>query len=125
MDMNSSNKGNALTGATDLVNQFFDFLKQFGVVGLAIGVVVGGAVKEYVDAIVSTMVDPIVKSVLYLLKFSPTGGIEITAGNQLQFGALISATINFLVLMVIVFIAVKFFINKFMHESDKAATGVK
>lgn len=125
MDNKVSNKGNALTGATDLVNQFFDFLKQFGVVGLAIGVVVGGAVKEYVDAIVATIVDPIVKSVLSLLKFSPEGGLPLIAGNQLQLGALISATINFLVLMVIVFIAVKFFINKFMHESDQAATGVK
>jgi large conductance mechanosensitive channel len=115
-------------GAKNLMNEFFDFLKNFGVVGLAIGVVVGGAVKEYVDQLVKELITPIVNRVLELIKFQAGGTIGLGGTSpettSIQVGAFIGSTINFLVLMVIVFIAVKFFINKFMHEADKKNTGV-
>ena len=136
--MNSNlNKGAA--EAKNLMGEFFEFMKQFGVIGLAIGIIVGSAVKDYVDAIVKTIVDPLVKSILALIKFSPDGkldlitttvkdkvtGVESSVTQSLQYGTLISETISFVVLMLIVFIAVKFFISKFMHESDQKNTGIK
>lgn len=125
--------------AKNLMTEFLEFMKQFGVIGLAIGIIVGTAVKDYVDAIVKTIVDPIVKSILALVKFSPDGkldlvtttvkdkitGSESAVTQSLAYGTLISETISFVVLMLIVFITVKFFISKFMHESDKIHTGIK
>ncbi len=119
-----------MNSRTSLVNEFFDFLKKFGVIGLAIGVVVGGAVKTFVDEIVRTIVTPLVNYVLSFLNFKPGGTIslpEVVAGQkqeQLLVGDLISSTINFLVLLLIVFIAVKFLISKFMDESDTTASGM-
>jgi large conductance mechanosensitive channel len=121
---------NMMNGGASLMNEFFDFLKKFGVIGLAIGVVVGGAVKTYVDEIVKTMVTPIVNYILSSLNFKPGGAIELPAVIQgqvqekLLVGDLIAATINFFVLMLIVFIAVKFLISKFMGEEDSKQVGV-
>ena len=125
--------------AKNLAAEFLDFMKQFGVIGLAIGIIVGTAVKDYVDAVVKTMVDPLVKTILALVKFSPNGkfdlitttvkdkvtGIETSVTQSLEYGTLISETINFLVLMFIVFVSVKFFIARFMDENDQKHTGVK
>jgi large conductance mechanosensitive channel len=119
-----------VNSGASLMNEFFDFLKKFGVIGLAIGVVVGGAVKTYVDEIVKTMVTPLVNWILSSLNFKAGGALDLPTvvqgqvAEKLLIGDLISATINFLVLMLIVFIAVKFFISKFMHESDMKNTGV-
>jgi large conductance mechanosensitive channel len=129
MDMNNVANSKMLKGPGSMVAEFFEFLKKFGVIGLAIGVVVGGAVKEFVDAIVKTVVDPIVKTVLSAINFKPGGAIAIgkdTAGMDISilFGDLLSATINFFVLMLLVFICVKFLISKFLHENDTKNAGV-
>ncbi|MGL4758283.1 MAG: MscL family protein [Patescibacteria group bacterium] len=113
-----------------LAAEFFEFLKKFGVIGLAIGVVVGGAVKTFVDEIVRTMVTPLVNYVLSLVGFKAGGAIDLpklTEGakaESLLVGDLIGATINFLVLMLIVFIVVKVILSKFLSESDMGNTGV-
>jgi large conductance mechanosensitive channel len=120
---------NMIKGSGSFVAEFFEFLKKFGVIGLAIGVVVGGAVKEYVDAIVKSIVNPIVAYILELMSFKAGGAIALPSVNgqvsqTIMIGDLISATINFLVLMFIVFIAVKFFVSRFMHENDMKNSGV-
>jgi large conductance mechanosensitive channel len=119
---------NNMNGAANAAAQFMDFLKKFGVIGLAIGTVVGGAVKSYVDAIVLNVVDPITKYVLSLINFSPSGGIKLPAigaatPQEIGIGALISATISFLVLMLLVYITVNVLISKFMSEKDMANVG--
>jgi large-conductance mechanosensitive channel len=109
-------------GAANAAAQFMDFLKKFGVIGLAIGTVVGGAVKGYVDAIVLNVVDPITKYILSLINFSATGGIKLPAigaavPQEIGVGNLISATISFLVLMMLVYITVNVLISRFMSNA--------
>ena len=120
---------NNMNGAGNAAAAFMDFLKKFGVIGLAIGTVVGGAVKDYVAAIVSNVVDPITKYVLSLINFSPTGGIKLPAigaaeAQEIGLGALISATISFLVLMLLVYITVNVLISRFMSDDDHKGTGI-
>jgi large conductance mechanosensitive channel len=119
---------NPAAAANNMAAEFFDFLKQFGVIGLAIGVVVGGAVKTFVDEIVTSLVTPVVNRILELVKFKPGGIISLGGVDDTKTGLLIGdfigSTINFLVLMLIVFIVVKFFISKFMGETDKKNAGV-
>jgi large conductance mechanosensitive channel len=112
--------------------QFLDFLKKFGVIGLAIGTVVGGAVKEYVEAIVNSLVTPVVNYVLGLVKFNAGGKVDLpllpgqteAARQSLLIGGLIGATISFLVLMLLVYITVNVLISKFMTENDMKNAGV-
>jgi large-conductance mechanosensitive channel len=115
---------NNMNGAANAAAQFMDFLKKFGVIGLAIGTVVGGAVKDYVAAIVTNVVDPLTKYVLGMINFSATGGIKLPGSNlEIGLGALISATISFLVLMLLVYITVNVLISRFMSEKDMANVG--
>jgi large conductance mechanosensitive channel len=123
---------NLMNGGSSFVKEFFDFLQKFGVIGLAIGIVVGGAVKDYVDTIVKSLVTPFINYILSLINFKAGGAINLPAvmvdGKEvtasLLIGDVISSTVNFLVLMFLVFIVVKMVISKFMHESDMKNTGV-
>lgn len=118
--------------STGIAKEFICFLKKFGVIGLAIGVVVGTAVKDYVDSIVKSLVTPLINVILSLIKFQPGGKIDLlsttvvdkTTGQKtyvvqsLLIGDFISSTISFLVLMAIVFFAVKFVISRFITKEE-------
>jgi large conductance mechanosensitive channel len=43
-----------------LSQEFFDFLKVFGIIGLAIAFVIGAAASKLVTALVTDIIDPIV-----------------------------------------------------------------
>jgi large conductance mechanosensitive channel len=43
-----------------LVQEFFDFLKTFGIIGLAIAFVIGQAASRLVTALVNDIIDPII-----------------------------------------------------------------
>jgi large conductance mechanosensitive channel len=110
-----------ITKTSGFAKEFMDFLKKFGVIGLAIGVVVGGAVKDYVDVLVKTLIDPIVKLILGAINFKPGGLIPIGGGQAIMIGDFISATISFAVLMAVVFFAVKVVISRFISKEEMEA----
>jgi large conductance mechanosensitive channel len=43
-----------------LAQEFFDFLKTFGIIGLAIAFVIGQAASRLVTALVNDIIDPII-----------------------------------------------------------------
>jgi large conductance mechanosensitive channel len=43
-----------------LSQEFFDFLKVFGIIGLAIAFVIGAAASKLVTALVTDIIDPII-----------------------------------------------------------------
>ena len=43
-----------------MIKEFISFLKQYGVIGLAIAVVIGGKVNEFVSATVADLLMPII-----------------------------------------------------------------
>jgi large conductance mechanosensitive channel len=45
------------------MKEFIDFIREKGVLGLAIGIIVGGAITKLVNAIVSDLVDPLIGAV--------------------------------------------------------------
>ena len=107
-----------ITKSADFAKEFMDFLKKFGVIGLAIGVVVGGAVKTLVDEIVKNVVTPLINKIISII----IGSKSITTPDfgipGLDIGALISAFITFAVLMFIVFTAVKMILSKFITKEE-------
>ena len=91
-----------------LAQEFFDFLKTFGIIGLAIAFVIGQASSRLVTALVNDIIDPLIGL------FLPAGSLEtmtfkITnlAGSTTEFkyGDLISNIIDFLIIALIVFLA--------------------
>src|SRR5438094_9252573 len=93
------------------VKEFVDFLQTFGVIGLAIGFVIGVASSAVVNSLVKDLINPISGLIL------PTGNLSslnatITspvAGKPpaLLYGDSISQTICFIIIAVVVFFMYK------------------
>ena len=86
-------------------NEFVDFLKNYNVLELAIGVVIGGAVKDLVTSIANDMIMPVVGIL------SPTGSwkeiVFTIAGSDFKIGNLLGSVLNFLIIAILVFIVIK------------------
>ena len=52
------------------ITQFFDFLKTFGIIGLAIAFVIGQAASKLITALVEDIINPLVGL------FLPSGSLE-------------------------------------------------
>jgi large conductance mechanosensitive channel len=86
--------------------EFMDFLNKYGVVGIAIGFIIGTAAATLVSALVSDLFMPIVT--FFLPKDSPWQTFYIAIGNgQLLIGHFFNAMINFLIIALLVFLVIK------------------
>ncbi len=106
-----------------LVEEFKEFINRGNVMDMAVGIIIGAAFT----AIVTSLVDNIINPFITLI----TGGngtnvgglaIPVTDTQSIDFGAFISAIINFLIIAVCVFFIVKAF-NKMkglsvIHKED-------
>ena len=97
--------------------EFKEFIQQGNVMDMAIGIIIGGAFTAIVTSLVNDIINPFIKLV-------SGGGTEVSGlsipvpgtQNGIDFGAFISAIINFLIIAFIVFCMVKT-LNKFMKAS--------
>ena len=88
-----------------LSSQFMAFLSKYGVIGLAIAVIIGGAAGSLVSALVSDILMP-------LITFFIPGGAwreaTLTIGPViLSLGHFIGAIIDFLIIAIVVFLIMK------------------
>ena len=81
--------------------EFMAFLKQYGVIGLAIAVIIGGKAGELVTAIVNGLVMPLVGMIL------PEGGWQSWTVGPFAVGSVLGALINFLIVAWLVFVFAK------------------
>jgi large conductance mechanosensitive channel len=88
-----------------MIKEFLEFLKKYGVIGLAIAVVIGGKVNEFVSATVSDLLMPIIGVIL------PEGGWEqwvLELGPiKLAIGHWLGVAIDFVIIAFFVFIIAK------------------
>jgi len=86
-------------------NEFFEFLKNYRVIDLAIGVVIGSAVKDLVASIADDLLMPIIGIL------TPDGSwrsIVINIyGSEFKIGNLIGSLLNFLIIALVVFVVIK------------------
>ncbi|MBS3922016.1 MAG: MscL family protein [Nitrosarchaeum sp.] len=104
------------------VQEFMAFLKNFGIIGLAIAFIIGAAASKLVTALVNDLINPIVGLVL------PSGDLksletEITntasgAISVFKYGDFIAHLIDFAIIALIVFILYKV-LSKFKLVDDK------
>jgi large conductance mechanosensitive channel len=112
------NNNISATSSANMAKEFMDFLKKFGVIGLAIGSVVGGAVTKLIGSITDNVLTPVINLILSKIGNVKAGQIPNFGVTGLDIGALISGFINFAVLMFIVFFSVKFILNKFVSKEE-------
>ncbi len=88
------------------LKEFMDFIRKQGVVGLAVGFVLGGAVSKVVTALVTDIINPLLGIVI-----GKTEGLKEAkwsfAGGEILWGDFLSVTIDFLVIALVVYYAVK------------------
>jgi large conductance mechanosensitive channel len=93
-----------------MVKEFFAFLKNYGVVGLAIAVIIGGKLNLLITSLVNDLLTPLI--------FQPAlaaAGVKDIAElsyNGIMYGKVVGALIDFVIVAFIVFV----FAKKVMKE---------
>ena len=87
-----------------LFSEFKAFISKGSVLDLAIGVIIGAAVKGIVDSLVNDIISPLIGLI------ADTNFTELVwqiGGVSLRYGAFITAIINFLIMAIVLFLIVK------------------
>jgi large conductance mechanosensitive channel len=84
---------------------FIDFIRERGVVGLAIGFILGGAVSKTVASLVEDIINPLIGLALGKIDLADRA---FTLGSaSIQYGAFISTIINFVIVAAFVYFGFK------------------
>ena len=85
---------------------FIDFIREKGVMGLAVGFILGGAVSKVVTAFITDIINPILSSIL-----GAAGGIKEASLNigtaHILYGDMLSVLIDFIVISFVVYFGIK------------------
>ena len=80
-----------------MLKGFKEFISRGNVVELAVGVIIGAAFKNIVDALVDGIINPLIAAVIGKPDFSDAFILTLN-GTDVKFGVLITAIINFLLI---------------------------
>lgn len=111
--------------------EFKTFIMRGNVIDLAVGVIIGGAFQSIVNSLVNDVVMPVISLITGGLDFNnwfvvlgegefATAAEAAAAGvATLNYGAFISAVINFLIMAFVIFLIIKF-LNSVSSKFKKA-----
>lgn len=88
------------------MKDFINFVREQGIIGLAVGFILGGAVSKVVTAIVNDIINPILGLALGAVDGLKTASINIGSAKIL-YGDFITVLIDFVVVSLVVYIGVK------------------
>jgi len=85
---------------------FITFIRERGIVGLAVGFILGGAITKLVTSLVTDLINPIVGIVMG--KTEDLKAMYIAIGDaKIMWGSFITSFIDFLIIAVVVYFGVK------------------
>ena len=90
----------------DHIHGFVDFIKEQGVVGLAVGFILGGAVAKVVSSLVTDIINPLIGLILGSTKGLEGAKIELL-GAKVMYGHFLSITLDFVIISAVVYFVVK------------------
>ncbi len=93
-----------------MTKEFMAFLKNYGIVGLAIAVIIGGKLNLLVTSVVSDLLTPLIFQPA--LKAAGVDNIAQLSYNGIMYGKVVAALIDFLIVAFIIFL----FAKKIMKE---------
>jgi len=85
---------------------FIDFIREQGVMGLAVGFILGGAVSKVVSALVTDIVNPLIGLILGKAAGLQTAFFSVGSA-KVMYGDLIGVIIDFAVIALVVYFGVK------------------
>jgi large conductance mechanosensitive channel len=93
-----------------MVKEFIGFLKQYGVIGLAIAVIIGGKLNELVSSLVNDLLMPLVFQPL--LKTANVDDIRKLSYGGILYGKVVGSLIDFLIIAIVVFLFAKYVLKE-------------
>lgn len=81
---------------------FFNFIRERGVAGFAIGFILGGAAQKLIQALMDDIVNPLIG-----LFLGPVNNLAAWAVGSFKIGDFISVLINFLLLCFVTYLTFK------------------
>jgi large conductance mechanosensitive channel len=93
-----------------MVKEFIAFLKNYGVIGLAIAVIIGGKLNEFVTSVVQDLLMPLIFQPA--LKAAQVNNIRELSYNGILYGKVVGSCIDFLIVAFVVFLIAKFLLRE-------------
>ena len=93
---------NPVSAAKGGLAGFLQFIREQGVVGLAIGFILGGAVSKTVTALVTDIINPLLGYVL-----GSTEGLKAMKLGPILLGDFVAVTLDFIIIAAVVYFVVK------------------
>ena len=94
-----------------MLKGFKEFISRGNVVELAVGVIIGAAFKNIIDALVDGIINPLIAAVIGKPDFSDAFILTLN-GTNVKFGVLITAVINFLLMAFAIYLCIVVPMNK-------------
>jgi len=85
---------------------FIDFIRERGVIGLAVAFIIGGAITQLVASLVTDIINPTLGIVLSRTKSLETMSLSL-GGSKILWGHFVDVTINFLIVSFVVYLIFK------------------
>jgi large conductance mechanosensitive channel len=122
-------------------NEFKAFISRGNVIDLAVGVIIGGAFSAIVTALTNNILKPLINWIIYLVSgnadtmsiytflataYTEEDGvktIDLAKSIYIDWGAFLTAIINFLLIALILFVIVKIF-NTVKANNEKLLAGI-
>ena len=102
-----------------MLKGFKEFISRGNVVELAVGVIIGAAFKNIVDALVDGIINPLIAAVIGKPDFSDAFILTLN-GTDVKFGVLITAVINFLLMAFAIYFCIVVPMNALNARRKKA-----
>lgn len=88
-----------------MLRGFSEFVRKQGVVGLAVGFILGGAVSKLVSALVTDVVDPLLGLALGQVKGLALASFNVGSAS-IMWGDLVNVAVDFIVVALVVYLGV-------------------
>ena len=85
---------------------FIDFIREQGVVGLAVGFILGGAVSKVVSALVTDIINPLLSFALGSVNGLKSASLSL-GSVQILYGDFLGIVVDFVVIALVVYFGVK------------------
>lgn len=94
-----------------MIQGFKDFITRGNAIEMAVGIVIGLAFKEVVDAVVAWLVNPLIAAMGGKVNLAELGAFTVN-NAQFSLGAILGAIINFLIVAAAVYFVIVLPLNK-------------
>lgn len=93
-----------------MFQQFIGFLKEYGVVGLAIAVIIGGKLNELVSSVVNDLLMPLIFQPA--LRAAHVDDIRKLSFHGILYGKVLGTAVDFVIVAFVVFLIAKFVLRE-------------